>query len=71
MDWLPLVCRATDQLLLLIAAPPSVEAVSVWKNGKRPLLRDLRTGSVDTDAPLSLISGKERWGRAGLFTVDP
>ena len=71
VDWLPLVCRATDQLLLLILAPPSVEAVSVWKNSKRPLLRDLRTGSVDTDAPLSLISGKERWARAGLFTVDP
>ncbi len=71
VDWLPLVCRATDQLLLLVLAPPSVEAVSVWKNGKRPLLRDLRTGSVDTDARLSLISGKERWARAGLFTVDP
>ena len=71
VDWLPLVCRATDQLLLLVLAPPSVDAVSVWKNGKRPLLRDLRTGSVDTDAPLSLISSKERWARAGLFTVDP
>ena len=71
VDFLPLVCRATDQLLLLVVAPPAVEAVSVWKNSKRPLLRDLRTGSVDTDAPLSLISGKERWARAGLFTVDP
>lgn len=71
VDYLPLVCRATDQLLLLMLAPPSVEAVSVWKNGKRPLLRDLRTGSVDTDAPLALISSKERWARVGLFTVDP
>ncbi len=71
VDCLPLVCRATDQLLLLLVAPPSVEAVSVWKNSKRPLLRDLRTGTVDTDAPLALISGKERWARAGLFTVDP
>ncbi len=71
VHYLPLVCRATDQLLLLVIAPPSVEAVSVWKNGKRPLLRDLRTGSVDTDAPLSLISNKERWARAGLFTIDP
>jgi len=71
VDWLPLVCRATDQLLLLMLAPPSVEAVSVWKNGKRPLLRDLRTGTVDSDAPLALISTKERWARVGLFTVDP
>ena len=69
--WLPLVCRATDQLLLLMLAPPEVTAVSVWKNGKRPLLRNLRTGTVDTDAPLSPLSGKERWANIGLFTVDP
>ncbi len=71
VDWLPLVCRATDQLLLLMLAPPSVNAVSVWKNGKRPLLRNLRTGTIDTDAPLSPVSSKERWASVGLFTVDP
>ncbi len=71
VDWLPLVCRGTDQLLLLMLAPPSVEAVSVWKNSKRPLLRNLRTGIVDTDAPLSPVAGKERWASVGLFTVDP
>jgi len=71
VDWLPLVCRATDQLLLLMLAPPPIEAVSVWKNGKRPLLRNLRTGVVDTDAPLSSVSSKERWASVGLFTVDP
>lgn len=69
-DWLPLVCRATDQLLLLVLAPPAVEAVTVWKNGKRPLLRDLRTGALDTDAPLVPIA-KEGWAHVGLFTVDP
>ena len=70
VDWLPLVCRATDQLLLLVLAPPAVEAVSVWKNGKRPLLRDLRTGTLDSDAPLTPF-GKEGWARVGLFTIDP
>ena len=60
-DWLPLVCRATDHLLLLVLAPPAVEAVSVWKNGKRPLLRDLRTGTLDTDAP----AGADRQRRLG------
>lgn len=69
-DWLPLVCRATDQLLLLVLAPPGVEAVTVTKSGKRPLLRDLRTGRLEADAPLGFI-GKEKWGRAGLFVVDP
>ncbi|MGI4790756.1 MAG: hypothetical protein ACRYFS_18145 [Janthinobacterium lividum] len=71
IDYLPLVCRGTDQLLLLMLAPPSVEAVTVAKNGKRPLLRDLRTGQLDTEAPLAFVSGKERWARVGLFTVDP
>ncbi len=71
VDWLPLVCRGTDQLLLLMLAPPSVEAVSVWKNGKRPLLKNLRTGMIDTDAPLTFVSSKERWASVGLFTVDP
>ena len=70
VDWLPLVCRGTDQLLLLFLAPPTVSAVSVWKNGKRPLLRDLRTGLVDSDAPLAPL-GKERWANIGLFTIDP
>ena len=69
-DNLPLVCRATDQLLLLVLAPPGVDAVTVTKSGKRPLLRDLRTGRLDAAAPLGLI-GKEKWGRAGLFVVDP
>lgn len=70
VDWMPLVCRATDQLLLLVLAPPAVEAVAVWKNGKCPLLRDLRTGTLDSAAPLTFL-GKERWARVGLFTVDP
>lgn len=69
-DWLPLVCRATDQLLLLVLAPPGVEAVTVTKSGRQPLLRDLRTGRLDAAAPLGFI-GKEKWGRAGLFVVDP
>ena len=71
VDWLPLVCRGTDQLLLLLLAPPSVQAASVWKNGKQPLLRNLRTGQVETDAPLSPVSAKERWASVGLFTIDP
>ena len=69
-DWLPLVCRATDQLLLLVLAPPGVESVTITKSGRQPLLRDLRTGRLEADAPLGFI-GKEKWGRAGLFVIDP
>lgn len=71
VDWLPLVCRATDQLLLLILAPPDVEAVTLWKNNKRPLARDLRTGTLDTETRLTPIAKEQPWGRVGLFTVDP
>ena len=70
MESLPLVCRANDQLLLLLLAPPSVEAVTLWKNGKRPLVRDLLTGTLDTATSLHFM-GKEKWARVGLFTVDP
>jgi len=33
-------------------------------------LCDLRTGTLDADAPLAPIA-KESWARVGLFTVDP
>ena len=69
-DWLPLVCRATDQLLLLVLAPPGVETVTVTKSGRQPLLHDLRTGRLDAAAPLGFV-GKEKWGRAGLFVINP
>ena len=69
-DWLPLVCRGTDQLLLLVLAPPSVDAVTVTKNAKHPLLRNLQTGNEDSTAPLRPLLG-ESWANVGLFTVDP
>ncbi len=71
VDWLPLVCRATDQLLLLVLAPPSVEAVTLWKNNKHPLVRDLRTGTLDTDTRLAPLAKDQPWARIGLFTIDP
>ncbi len=70
-EWLPLVCRATDQLLLLVLAPPAVDAITVWKNNKRPLVRDLRTGTLDTDTRLAPLAKDQPWARIGLFSVDP
>ena len=70
VEWLPLVCRGTDQLLLLALAPPSVEAITITKNNKSPLLRDLQTGIEDAAAPLRPLPG-EAWANVGLFTVDP
>ena len=70
VDHLPLVCRLNDQLLLLALAPPSTPALTVLKNGRRPLVRDLLTDTLDTDAPLHPLAG-EPWARVGLFTIDP
>ncbi|MBV9850556.1 MAG: hypothetical protein JO250_12865 [Armatimonadetes bacterium] len=70
VDYLPLVCRLNDQLLLIALAPPSTPALTVFKNGRRPLVRDLLTGALDSDAPLHPLAG-ENWARVGLFTIDP
>lgn len=70
VPFLPLVCRNTDQLLLLILTPPAVETVTVLTNGRRPVLRDLFTDTLTEDARLRSPAG-ENWARVGLFTVDP
>lgn len=69
VHFLPLVCRANDQLLLLVLAPPDVERVVLLKNGRRPLALDLLTGTHDTKLALHRPGG-EGWARVGVFTVD-
>ena len=74
VDFLPLVCRLNDQLLIVALAPPSTPALTIFKNNRRPLVRDLLTDHLDTDAPLHPLradGSNEDWGRVGLFTVDP
>ena len=70
VDYMPLVCRLNDQLLLIAIAPPSMSAITIHKNSRRPLVRDLFTESIDTDAPLHPIGG-ESWGNVGLFLIEP
>lgn len=70
VHYLPLVSRQDDQLLLLILAPRETECVSIFKNGRRPLVRDLLAGTLDSDAPLHPL-GDESWARIGIFTIDP
>ena len=70
VPFLPLVCRGTDQLMLLILASGTTETVSVLNHGRRPILRDLRSGALTDDARLSPPMG-EPWARVGLFTIDP
>jgi len=70
VPFLPLVCRGTDQLLLLVLAPPATGTVSVLNRGRRPVLRDLVSGGLTDEARLHSPAG-EAWARVGLFTIDP
>lgn len=70
VHFLPLVCRASDQLLLLVLAPPTVDAVTILKNNRRPLACDLLCDTLDTATPLHAPGGVS-WARVGLFTIDP
>ncbi len=68
--FLPLVCQASDQLLLLVLASPAVDAVTLLKNSRRPLACDLLTSTFDTDTRLHAPGGAA-WARVGLFAIDP
>ena len=68
--FLPLVCRATDQLLLLVLAPAEVQSIIVSKNKRQPFTRDLLSGTCDTTAHLHVLPGTDAL-RVGLLTVDP
>ncbi len=70
ITYLPLVCRQTDQLFLIVLAPPSVEAVRILKNKRRPLVRNLLTEALDSETPLQPIPGQD-WANVGLFMIDP
>ncbi len=70
VSFLPLVCRLTNQVLLLVLAPPDMETVEIGHNGRRPAARDLLSGALDAKPCLHAIAG-ERWGRAGLFILEP
>lgn len=69
IDYLPLVCRANDQLLVIALAPPHVEGVLIHKNNKQPISRNMLTDTLDADTPLTPLLGED-WARVGIFTVD-
>lgn len=70
VPFLPLVCRNTDHLMLLVLASRTTEIVSVLNHGRRPILRDLLSGDLTDEARLHPPAG-EPWARAGVFVIDP
>ena len=69
VDFLPLVCPLTLQVLLLVLAPGGTAQVTISKNGTVPYVKNLLTGDYDRTAALvSLGDGSE--AMIGIFLAD-
>lgn len=69
VDFLPLVCPATLQVLIPVIAPPGTEAIRIVKNQREPMVRNLLTGELDSRAVLTrLDDGSE--AMIGVFLAD-
>ena len=69
VDYLPLVCPTTLQVLIPVIAPPGTTHLKIVKNNREPMLRNLLTGDLDTRAALvPLGDGKE--AMIGVFLAD-
>lgn len=69
VDYLPLVCPATLQVLVPVIAPPGMTHIRIIKNNREPLVRNLLTGDLDTKAAL-LPLGEGREAQIGVFLAD-
>jgi hypothetical protein len=69
VDYLPLVCPTTLQVLIPVIAPVGTTHLKIVKNNREPMLRNLLTGDLDTRAALvPLGDGKE--AMIGVFLAD-
>ena len=69
VDFLPLVCPLTLQVLLLVLAPGGTAQVTITKNGTIPYVKNLLTGDYDQAAALvPLGDGSE--AMIGIFLAD-
>lgn len=71
VDFLPLVCRQDNHILLLVLSDNPIERVGIVHNKRSPIVRDLVTKEMLT-GPVPLhrfaFGGKHRYG---LFTIAP
>ena len=68
---LPLVCRASSQLLVLALAGPETHTLCLTTGGRRPPVFDLVTDTREAAPVLHPLGGKKPWAQAALLTVDP
>ncbi len=69
VDFLPLVCPVSLQVLLPVVAPPGTEFVRIVKNNRTPLVRNLLTGELDARARLVPLGNGEE-AMIGVFLAD-
>lgn len=69
VDFLPLVCPVSLQVLVPVIAAPGTEYIRIVKNKRTPLVRNLLTGDMDTRCQLvPLGDGQE--AMIGVFLAD-
>ncbi|MBB6049304.1 hypothetical protein [Armatimonas rosea] len=69
VDYLPLVCPTTLQVLIPVIAPPGTKLLKIVKNQREPMMRNLLNGTLDTRAELiPLGDGSE--AMIGVFLAD-
>ena len=69
VDYLPLVCPTTLQVLIPVIAPLGTTHVRIVKNQREPMVRNLLNGAIDFKAEL-LPLGEGREGMIGVFLAD-
>ncbi len=69
-DYLALVCQATQQVLIAVYAPVGTESVEIFKNNKRPVVKNLLTGELSATASLQPLEPTGTEGNIGVFLAD-
>ena len=69
VDYLPLVCPTTLQVLIPVIAPIGTTHIKIVKNNREPLLRNLLTGVLDARAELTPL-GDGTEAMIGVFLAD-
>ncbi|MBC8137730.1 MAG: hypothetical protein H8F28_17760 [Fibrella sp.] len=69
-DYLPLVCQVTKQVLIAVYAPVGTETVTIVKNNKRPIVKNLLTGELSATATLQPLEPTGTEGNIGVFLAD-
>jgi hypothetical protein len=69
-DYLALVCQVSKQVLIAVYAPVGTETVTIVKNNKRPIVKNLLSGELSATATLQPLEPTGTEGNIGVFLAD-